>query len=97
MCTDMELFINLIFLTDYMNNLFFTGNPDNVEKNKDILFALDDWHKYKNVQEIIDLNNKHINNAIKEVLKNERCIKIIKERTNIDIIYKDYFDMEVQE
>lgn len=67
-----------------MNDLLFE-NEDSVEKNKDIIIALEDWDKFKNVQEIVNLNNKHINNAIKEVLNNEYFLKTLKEDTNIDI------------
>ena len=44
-----------------------------------------DWNKFKNIQEIIDLNNTHINDAIKEILKTEKFVNIIKENTGIDI------------
>ena len=84
MNNDIERFINMIFLTEYMNDLLFE-NENSVEKNKDIIIALEDCNKFKSVQEIIDLNNKHINNAIKEVLNNEFFLKTLKEDTNIDI------------
>ena len=74
----------MIFLTKYMNDLLFE-NENSVEKNKDIIIVLEDCNKFKSVQEIIDLNNKHINNAIKEVLNNEFFLKTLKEDTNIDI------------
>lgn len=67
-----------------MNDLLFE-NENSVEKNKDIIIVLEDCNKFKSVQEIIDLNNKHINNAIKEVLNNEFFLKTLKEDTNIDI------------
>ncbi len=84
MSNDIERFINMIFLTKYMNDLLFE-NENSVEKNKDIIIVLEDCNKFKSVQEIIDLNNKHINNAIKEVLNNEFFLKTLKEDTNIDI------------
>lgn len=84
MSRDVERFMNLIWLTDYIRNLIYAEN-NSIEKSKDLIEILD-WCKYKNVQEIIDLNNKHINRAIKEVLQNERLVKILKEETNIDII-----------
>ena len=84
MSNDIERFINMIFLTKYMNDLLFE-NENSVEKNKDIIIVLEDCNKFKSVQEIIYLNNKHINNAIKEVLNNEFFLKTLKEDTNIDI------------
>ena len=84
MSNDIERYINMIFLTKYMNDLLFE-NENSVEKNKDIIIVLEDCNKFKSVQEIIDLNNKHINNAIKEVLNNEFFLKTLKEDTNIDI------------
>lgn len=80
----MEQFINLILMTEYMNNLLL-GGKNKLRENKDIIIALEDWSKYKDVQELINLNNKHINNAIREVLSNEKFVKEIKENTNIDI------------
>ncbi len=84
MSSDMEQFINLILMTEYMNNLLL-GGKNKLRENKDIIIALEDWSKYKDVQELINLNNKHINNAIREVLSNEKFVKEIKENTNIDI------------
>lgn len=83
MSSDIERFINLINMTDYMKSLIFS-EKENVEKYKDVIELLE-WNKYKDVQEIIKLNNEHINNAIKEVLSNEKFIEIIKEDTNINI------------
>lgn len=83
MSNDIERFINLIFMTNYMNNLLFKKDGG-VEANKDIVEILD-WNKFKSVQEIIDLNNQHINNAIKEILNNEKLVKILKDETNINI------------
>lgn len=83
MSSDIERFINLINMTNYMNNLIFT-KKENVEKYKDIIETLD-WSRYKDIQEIIELDNTHINNAIKEVLSNEKFVKVIKEDTNINI------------
>lgn len=84
MSNDIECFINMIFLTEYMNDLLY-NDKDGIEKNKDIIFLLQDWNKYKNVQEIIELKNKHINNAIKEVLNNDFFLKKLREDTKIDI------------
>ena len=84
MSNDIECFINMIFLTEYMNDLLY-NDKDGIEKNKDIIFLLQDWNKYKNVQEIIELKNKHINNAIKEVLNNDFILEKLREDTKIDI------------
>lgn len=84
MSNDIECFINMIFLTEYMNDLLY-NDKDGIEKNKDIIYLLQDWNKYKNVQEIIELKNKHINNAIKEVLNNDFFLKKLREDTKIDI------------
>ena len=80
----MEVFINMIFLTEYMNDLLY-NNKDGIEKNKDVIFLLQDWNKYRSVQEIIELKNKHINNAIKEVLNNDFFLKKLRKDTKIDI------------
>lgn len=83
MSSDVERFINLINMTDYIKDLVFS-KKENIEKYKDVIEMLD-WNKYKDVQEVIKLNNMHINNAIKEVLSNEKFVNIIKEDTNINI------------
>lgn len=84
MSNDIECFINMIFLTEYMNDLLY-NDKDGIEKNKDIIYLLQDWNKYKNVQEIIELKNKHINNAIKEILNNDFFLNKLREDTKIDI------------
>lgn len=84
MSNDIECFINMIFLTEYMNDLLY-NDKDGIEKNKDIIYLLQDWNKYKNAQEIIELKNKHINNAIKEVLNNDFFLNKLREDTKIDI------------
>lgn len=84
MSNDIEQFINLIFMTQYMSSLLFKSK-ESVDKNKEVIILLEKWDNYKSVQDIIDLKNIHINNAIKEILKTERFINIIKENTEIDI------------
>ena len=69
MSSDIEMFICLIMHT---------------EKYKDVI-ELFDWFQYKKAKDIVKLNNEHINNAIKEVLQNEKFIKKLKEDTEIDI------------
>lgn len=84
MSNDIERFINLIFMTEYMSNLLF-NSKEGVDKNKEIIILLEKWDNYKSVQDIIDLKNTHINNAIKEILKNEKFVKIINEETRLNI------------
>lgn len=81
MNNDIELFVNLIFMTEYMNKL----QDNNFREYLECANLTDDWSKFKDVNEILNLNNKDINNAIKEILQNERYVKKIKEDTNIDI------------
>lgn len=81
MCSDIELFINLIYMTDIMNNL----QDENFNQYLECVKLTQDWEKFDDVQEIINLNNYYINKAIKEVLQNERFINKIKEDTNIEI------------
>ena len=81
MCSDIELFINLIYMTDIMNNL----QDKNFNQYLECVRLTQDWEKFDDVQEIINLNNYYINKAIKEVLQNERFINKIKEDTNIEI------------
>ena len=75
--------MNLICMTNYMTNLIY-GKIGNVEKYKDVI-KLFDWFQYKEAKDIVKLNNKHINNAIKEVLQNERFVKILNEETDINV------------
>ena len=81
MSSDIEKLINLIYMTDTMRNLRSTE----FGKFLGCIEQTQDWNKFKNIQEIIDLNNTHINDAIKEILNNERFVNIIKENTGIDI------------
>lgn len=80
MCSDIEVFINLIYMTDIMNNL----QDENFEQYLKCVSLTQDWEKFDNIQEIINLNNHYINKAIKEVLQNEKFINKIKEDTNIE-------------
>lgn len=86
MCSDLELFVNLIGkISSISDILYFKKEKIPKEKKEEIVNVLYDWQRYKNIQEIIELNNEYINSAIKEVLNNPRFIKIIKEDTKIDI------------
>ena len=81
MCSDIELFINLIYMTSIMYKL---QEKDFNEYLKCIKLT-QDWEKFSNVQDIVKLNNSYINEAINEVLQNERFINKIKENTKINL------------
>lgn len=81
MSNDIETFINLIYKTDSMCNL----RSVNFKKFLKCVKQTQNWSEFKNVEEIVKLKNTYINSAIKEILGNERFLKIIKEETNINI------------
>lgn len=80
MCTDIELFINLIYMTETMNNL----QDENFDKYLECIKQTQDWEKFKDISDIINLNNNYINKAIKEIANNKEYIKRIKDTTKID-------------
>ncbi len=80
MCSDMELFINLIYMTETMKNLQDT----NFNKYLKCIKQTQDWEKFKDISDIIELNNNDINKAIKEIISNKEYTKIIKDTTKID-------------
>ena len=71
----------LVKFTRTMQNLF----QNDIEEYLNILSKIEDWNKFKTIEDYIALNDKNINNALKELAQNEVCIKILKEETNIDI------------
>lgn len=71
----------LVKFTNTMQDLF----NDNFEEYLKVLNKIDDWNKFKSIEAYIALNDKYINKALKELAQNERCIKILKDETNIDI------------
>lgn len=71
----------LVKFTNTMQNLF----QNNVEEYLNVLSKIEDWNKFKTIEDYIALNDKHINAALKELAQNEICIKILKEETDIDI------------
>lgn len=81
MCRDIELFLNLIYMTNVMDNL---QDKDFKEYLKCIELT-QDWEKFNNIQDIIKLDNMHINDAIKEILQKDKFVNKIKENTVIDI------------
>lgn len=48
-----------------MTKLLF--HTDKLENYKDVVDILFNWEKFNNINEIKELNNVHINNAIKEI------------------------------
>lgn len=81
MCNDIEFFVNLIYMTNVMNNL----HDKNFDEYLRCIEITQDWERFNNVQEIIDINNFYINSAISEVLLNEKLVSKIKQDTQIDI------------
>lgn len=80
MCSDMELFINLIYMTETMKNLQDT----NFDKYLECIKKTQDWERFKDVLDIIKLDNNYINKAIKEIINNKEHIKVIKDKIKID-------------
>ena len=80
MCSDMELFVNLIYMTKIMKDL----QDKNFEKYLECMKHTQNWEKFKDFSDIVKLNNSYINKAIKEIAKNEKYIKIIKNETKIN-------------
>lgn len=81
MSNDMERFINLIYTTDVMNNLF----NDNFEEYKKCIEHTQDYKKFKSIKDIRNIGNNNIDRAITEILKNEFLLQKLKSETNIDI------------
>ena len=71
----------LVKFTNTMQSLF----QNDIEEYMNVLSKIDDWNKFKTIEDYIALNDKNINRALKELAQNEVCIKILKEETNIDI------------
>lgn len=81
MCSDIELLINLIYMTETMESL---KNKD-FDKYLSCIEQTQDWEKFKQVSDIINLNDKYIDKAIEEIIQSERLLNIIKENTDINI------------
>lgn len=71
----------LLNFTDTMQNLF----RENIEEYLNIIKQIEDWNKFKTIEDYIKLNNKYINKALIELYENKRYKKILQEETNIDI------------
>jgi len=83
MSSDIETFTCMILNTEYMTNLIF--NIGEVVEHIEELDIIYNWERYDTVNDIIAINNKHINKAIKELLKNKSNVEYLKECTSIDI------------
>ena len=71
MGNDIESFMCMILNTEYIINLLF--HSDNVEKYKEEIDIIENWEKFKSIDDIKKIHNKHINEAIKE-LENHKKI-----------------------
>lgn len=82
MSSDAERLQCLILkFTNTMQNLF----SNNIEEYLKIVDIIQDWNKFQTIEDYIKLNNEYINKALKELAKDDKCLKILKEETNIDI------------
>ena len=71
----------ILKFTKTMQNLF----RENIQEYLKIVDKIQDWNKFQTIEDYIKLNNEYINKALKELVKNDKCLKILKEETNIDI------------
>lgn len=76
-----ELQCLLLQCTSTMQNLL----KDNIEEYLKIIREIEDWNNFRTIESYIKLNNDYINKALIELYHNEKCIKILKEKTNIDV------------
>lgn len=75
MSSKMETFDCLIYYTKYMMNLW----DENLEEYLECRELTQNWDKFEKVEDFVNLNNKHINNAIKEMLASEEFMKELEE------------------
>ncbi len=68
MGNEIEAFVCEILHTEYMLNLLF--HSDGVDTHKMEIELLENWEKFKGIEEIKQIDNKYIQNAIKELEKN---------------------------
>lgn len=71
----METFDCIIYNTKYMHSLFF----DNIDEYLECIKLTQDWEKFDKVEDFVNLDNVHINNAIKEVLASEKFMRDLEE------------------
>lgn len=82
MSSDIETFLCMVQYTKYMTNLLFESK-ESANKYIEEIEILFGEENFKHIKEIVELNNKHINSAIKELLKNQKQIDELIEETNI--------------
>lgn len=71
----------LLNFTNIMQNLF----EANIKEYLNIVEKIQNWNNFRTIEDYINLNNNYINQALIELYNDERCKKILKEETNIDI------------
>jgi len=82
MSSDIETFLCMVQYTEYMNNLIFHSGKE-VEEFEEEITILNSDRKFKKIKEIVQLNNYHINNAIKELLRDKENVNCLIQNTNI--------------
>ncbi len=82
MGSDIESFMCLLMRTEYLNELLFK-NSQTIEKYADVIGILENWERYKTVEDVKKENNEHINKAIEELENNDKMMKILKEETSL--------------
>lgn len=75
MSSKMETFDCLIYNTKYMMKLW----NENFKEYLECIKLTQDWEKFDKIEDFVNLNNKHINNAIKEIFADELFMKYIIE------------------
>ena len=71
----------LLNFTNIMQNLF----EANIKEYLNIVEKIQNWNNFRTIEDYINLNNNYINQALIELYNDERCKKILKEETKIDI------------
>ena len=71
----------LLNFTNIMQNLF----EANIKEYLNIVEKIQNRNNFRTIEDYINLNNNYINQALIELYNDERCKKILKEETNIDI------------
>ena len=71
----------LLNFIDTMKNLI----TNNIKEYLKIIEKIENWNNFKTIEDYINLNNDYINKALIELYQNEKCVKILKEDTSIDI------------
>lgn len=80
MCSDIELFINLIYMTETMKNL----EDRDFDEYLNCVKQTQDWERFKDFSDIVNLSNDYINRAIEELKNNKEYSEILKNETKID-------------